>query len=287
MSDAASILVTGATGTVGRHVAQGLAARDVPAVAATRRPDAADLPLPAVRFDFEGPATYDAFDGMRRVFLVRPPALAQVWASIFPALDAAARAGVEHVVLLSLLGAEQNPFVPHRWIEWYLQRSGLDWTFLRPSFFMQNLATTHRADLRDRDHIVVPAGRGRTSFVDARDVAAVGVRALTEQGHRQAAYALTGAEALTYFEVAVLFSEVLGREIRYANPSVLDFVRHMRGQGHPWPFVLVLTGIYLTARVGLAGTVTDDLERVIGRSPTSMRTFIQDYRARWTAASGD
>jgi uncharacterized protein YbjT (DUF2867 family) len=287
MSESASILVTGATGTVGRPVAQGLADRDVPAVAATRRPDAADGPLPTVRFDFEDPTTYDAFDGVRRVFLVRPPALAQVWTSIFPALDAAARAGVEHVVFLSLLGAEQNPVVPHRWIEWYLQRSGLDWTFLRPSFFMQNLATTHRADLRDRDRIIVPAGRGRTSFVDARDVAAVGVRALTEDGHRGAAYALTGAEALTYFEVAVLFSEVLGREVRYANPSVLEFVRHMREQGHPWPFVLVMTGIYLTARLGLAGTVTDDLERVLGRAPTSMRTFIQDYRARWTAASGD
>lgn len=287
MPESAPILVTGATGTVGRHVAQGLAAREVPAVAATRRPDAADLPLPAVRFDFEDPATYDAFDGVRRVFLVRPPALVRVCTSIFPALDAAERRGVEHVVFLSLLGAEQNPFVPHRWIEWFLQRSGMDWTFLRPSFFMQNLVTTHRADLRDRGQIIVPAGRGRTSFVDARDIAEVGVRALTDDGHRQAAYALTGAEALTYFEVAVLFSDILGRDVRYANPSVFDFVRHMRGQGHPWPFVLVMTGIYLTARVGLAGTVTDDLEHVLGRPPTSMRTFIQDYRARWTTESGD
>ncbi len=286
MSESASILVTGATGTVGRHVAKGLAERDVPAVATTRRPGAADLPLPAVRFDFEDPSTYDAFDGIRRVFLVRPPALARVRSSIVPALDAAEAAGVKHVVFLSLLGAEQNPLVPHRWIEWSLQRSGMARTFLRSSFFMQNLATTHRADLRDRDRIIVPAGRGRTSFVDARDIAEVGVRALTEDGHCQAAYALTGAEALTYFEVAVLFSEVLGREIRYANPSVLEFVRHMRGQGHPWPFVLVMTGIYLTARVGLAETVTDDLERVLGRPPTSMRTFIQDYRARWTAGAG-
>jgi len=150
---------------------------------------------------------------------------------------------VEHVVFLSLLGAEQNPVVPHRWIEWTLLRSGMDRTFLRPSFFMQNLVTTHRADLRDRDEIFVPAGRGRTSFIDARDVAAVGVRVLTEEGHRNTTYALTGDEALSYVEVADRFSEVLGREIRYANPSILDFVCHMREQGHPWPFVLVMTGI--------------------------------------------
>jgi len=286
MPDAPSILVIGATGTVGRHVARGLADRNIDATAATRRPDAAadDLTLPTVQFDFEDPATYDAFDGVQRLFLVRPPAIATVWDSIFPALDAAERRGVVHVVFLSLLGAEQNPIVPHRWIEWKLLRSGMAWTFLRPSFFMQNLATTHRADIRDRDEILVPAGQGRTSFIDARDIAEVGVRVLTEKGHRNTTYALTGADALTYSEVATLFSDGLGREIRYANPSVLDFVRHMRGEGHPWPFVIVMTGIYLTARVGLAGTVTGGLETVLGRSPTSMRQFIQDYRTCWEPA---
>jgi nucleoside-diphosphate-sugar epimerase len=81
------------------------------------------------------------------------------------------------------------------------------------------------------------------------------------------------------------FSEGLGRDIRYANPSILDFVRHMRGQDHPWPFVLVMTGIYLTARFGLAATVTDGLERVLGRPPTSMRAFIRDYRSCWVPDS--
>ena len=286
MSDTSTILVTGATGTVGKHVATGLADQGVEAVAATRHPNAAadDLQMPTVRFDFENPSTYDAFDGVTMIFLVRPPAIARVWESIVPALDAAERCGVEHVVFLSLLGAEQNPLVPHRWIEWKLLRSEMEWTFLRPSFFMQNLATTHRADLRDRDAIVVPAGHGRTSFVDARDVAAVGVRALTEDGHRNTAYALTGAEALSYHEVADRFSEVLGRPIRYTNPSVLDFIRHMRGQGHPWPFVLVMTGIYLTARFGLAATITNDLEEVLGRPPTSIRTFVRDYRSCWERA---
>jgi uncharacterized protein YbjT (DUF2867 family) len=283
----ATILVTGATGTVGRHVAQGLAERGADAVAATRRPEAAadDSPLPTVRFDFEDPSTYNAFTGVEKVFLVRPPAIAKVWESIFPALDAAEKRGVQHVVFLSLLGAEQNPVVPHRWIEWKLQRSGMDETLLRPSFFMQNLVTTHCADLRDRDVLYVPAGQGRTSFIDARDVAAVGVRALVEEEHRRAAYALTGDEALSYAEVADRFSEVLGRNIRYANPSILDFIRHMRGQGHPWPFVVVMTGIYLTARFGLAATVTDDVERVLGRPPTPMRAFIRDYRSCWMPTS--
>ena len=283
----AKILITGATGTVGQHVVSGLAERGADAVAATRRPAATgpDLPLPTVRFDFQDPTTYPAFQGVKRLFLVRPPALAAVWDSIFPAIDAAEEAGVEHVVFLSLLGVDQNPFVPHRWIEWKLRRSQMNWTFLRPSFFMQNLATTHRTDIRDDDEIVVPAGRGRTSFIDARDIAEVGVRVLMEDGHRNKVYALTGPEALTYFEVAVLFTDVLEREIRYVNPTILEFVRHMHRRNHPWPFILVMAGIYLTARFGLAGTVTTDLDTLLEHPPTTMRSFIEDYRATWGSST--
>ncbi len=164
MTSSPTTLITGATGTVGQHVARGLAEQGGDAAAATRRPEVADLPLPTVRFDFEDPSTYDAFKGVTKVFLVRPPALTRVWQSIFPVLDAADAAGVEHVVFLSLLGAEQNPVVPHRWIEWKLLRSGMDWTFFRPSFFMQNLATTRRADPVRR----LPPPPGRPKGADRR-----------------------------------------------------------------------------------------------------------------------
>jgi uncharacterized protein YbjT (DUF2867 family) len=286
-SAARTTLVTGATGTVGRHVVQRLREKGAPVVAAGRDPQRARelLGVPAVRFDFEQPETYaEAFQGIEKLFLVRPPAITRVWQSIFPALEAARRAGVQHVVLLSLLGAEQNPLVPHRWIEWKLQAMDIAWTFLRPSFFMQNLATTHRADVQERDMIYVPAGHGRTSFIDARDVAAVGASVLVEDGHAGKAYALTGSEALTYSEVAAILTDVLGRPIYYADPSPWAFALHMRRQGHPWPFILVMTGIYLTARFGLADRVTGDLHHVLGREPTSVHQFAIDYADRWEAS---
>jgi uncharacterized protein YbjT (DUF2867 family) len=278
----ARIVVTGATGTVGHAVAQELAQRGVAARAAVRRPKQFSAGgLPAVAFDFTEPATYEAaFQGAEKLFLVRPPAITAVWRSIFPALQAAQNAGVQHVVLLSLLGAEQNPLVPHRWIEWYLQSLDMDWTFLRPSFFMQNLSTNHRDEIRDFGEIFVPAGDGRTSFIDARDVAAVAVRTLTEPGHAHAAYALTGAEALTYSEVARTLSDVLDRPIHYRDPSVLDFVRRHLGK-RPTGFVLVMAGIYLTARFGLAARTTSTVQRLLGRPPTSFRQFAEDYQEAW------
>lgn len=124
---------------------------------------------------------------------------------------------------------------------------------------------------------MVPAGSGATSFVDARDIAAVGVAALTEDGHENRAYDITGPAALRYDEVARIFSDVLSRRITYADPSILAFVRRMRARGHPLPFIVVMIGIYTTARLGLSARVTDDVERVLGREPRTVHQFVADY----------
>ncbi|MFN8514476.1 MAG: SDR family oxidoreductase [Chloroflexia bacterium] len=280
------ILITGATGNVGAATVAALgqlglrprvAARDV--AGAQRRLGDTATPVP---FDFTDPATFGAaFDGVRRMLLVRPPALANVRRDIAPALDAARAAGVEQVVFLSLLGAERNPVVPHRRIEDLLRASGLGWTFLRASYFMQNLSTTHRDEIRQRGEIFVPAGQGRTSFIDVRDIAAVAAKALTEPGHAGRAYPLTGAVALDYAIVAELLSAVLGRPVRYANPSPLAYARRLAGQGQPATYILVTTAIYLTARLGLAAGVTGDIARLLGREPITMRRFVEDHRALW------
>jgi uncharacterized protein YbjT (DUF2867 family) len=289
----APVLVTGATGTVGRHVVAGLREHGVPVRAATRNPDGASEALGGgvepVRFDFTEPATHGpAFDGVRRLFLVRPPALSDVQGEMVPAIEAGLDRDLRRVVLLSVLGAGQMPGVPHRTLERFLGKAPLAATSLRASFFMQNLSTTHRADVRDRNTIFLPAGRGRTSFVDARDVAAVAVRTLLEDRHQGRAYALTGEEALTYEEAASVFSDVLGRPITYANPSLPAFWQEMRRRGHPPGKVAVMAAIYTTCRLGLAGTVTAWVRSLLGRPARSLSAFVAEHRAVWSpaAASG-
>ncbi|KAF3890620.1 MULTISPECIES: SDR family oxidoreductase [Nostocales] len=290
-----TILVTGATGNVGQEVIRLLLNQNCQVRAAIRNSDTATEILSVrstagfsghsidgVPFDFTNPATFaTAFQGVDKLFLVRPPNLANVRKQIAPALDAVKLAGIKQVVFLSILGADRNPIVPHSKIERYINLLGIPATFLRASFFMQNLNTTHQEDIKTRGELFLPAGHGKTSFIDVRDIAAVAVRTLMEEGHSQKAYTLTGGEALTYYEVADIFTDVLGKPIHYTNPSIWNFIQRMRDRGLPMDFIMVMVGIYTTARLGLAGHLTPDVEQLLARPPITMQQYVEDYRQFW------
>lgn len=281
-----TILVTGALGNVGAEVVNSLLARGVivraadiaPAKTRQRFGDRVD----AVAFDFSDPRTYaDAFRGVQSVFLMRPPQISDVRKIMFPALEAARAAGVRNIIFLSLIGIENNTRVPHYAIEQWLRQSGLNYTFLRCSFFMQNLNTTHRAEIAEQDEIFIPVGASKTSFIDTRDIGAVAALALTTPGHEKQAYDLTGSEALDYYQVAQQLSQVLGRRITYRNPSAPAFFARQLARRRSLMFALVTTWLYHNTRGGLAATVTGEVERLLGRKPITLRQYIQDYRDCW------
>jgi uncharacterized protein YbjT (DUF2867 family) len=240
------ILVTGATGTVGSDVCANLASASVSVRVATRSPERFDGPADkTVAFDFTDPTTYrGAFADVDAMFLVRPPAL-RVRRDIVPALAAAVGAGVDHVVFLSIIGADRNRIVRHARIE----SAPVSITFLRASFFMQNLSTTHREEIRSGE-LIIPAGTSRTSFIDARDVATVAPDSLLTRTTGE--YDLTGPEALGYREVCRQLSATLDHEAKYTAPSLSRFLVHRFRTDHRLSKSLVMAGIYTTARLGLA-----------------------------------
>lgn len=187
-----AVLVTGSTGTVGASVVAKLVAAGEHVRAAMRHPNPTTAAgAEPVRFDFVDAASWaPAFEGVDRLFLMRPPAISGVAAYLRPVIALAAERGLRQVVFLSVLGA--NRLQPHWRVERDIEAAGLPHTFLRPSFFAQNLASAYRDDIARHDRIRLASGHWRTSFVDARDVAAVAALALCNPpAHAGAAYSLT------------------------------------------------------------------------------------------------
>lgn len=282
------VLVTGATGNTGSETVELLLAAGIPVRAAASSLEAVRSRfgdrVEAVALDFTDPRSWAAaYTGVRRMFLMRPPILGKPKKQMLPSLEFAKAVGVEHVVLLSLQGAEHNKVVPHHALEVWLRESGLSWTFVRAAFFMQNLTTTHLTDVRSRDTIMVPAGDGATAFVDVRDVAAIAAAALlTPEQHHNTAWTPTGPQALTYGEVAEVLTDVLGRPVSYARPGLVRYARHARTVLEmPWGMVAVTSAIYTIARLGRAGGLTGDVLVVTGRDPVTFREFAEREAPRW------
>ena len=273
------VLITGATGTVGSEVAAQFQSTTVQSRIASRTPSRLNVGgtnSVSVELDFERPETWSAaLADVDQLFLVRPPKVSTDWLQKF--VNAAIRMGTEHIVYLSVLGAEKNPLLPHSRMESHLKDADVTYTFLRAANFMQNFSEIHRLDIIEHDEVFVPAGGGKTGFVDARDVAAVGVTALTESGHENCAYDITGPAALDCYEVAAVFTDVLDRQVTYPNPSILAFGRRMRSRDVPYPMIGVMTVLYTITRFGFSGRVSDDVERVLGRKARSFRAFVESY----------
>ncbi len=286
----APVLVTGATGNVGRHVAEGLRGIGVPFVAGGT--DAGRLRrllgegVDTRHLDLADPRTYgDAVQGIRGLFLLRPPPIANVRETLNLLIDQAIAAGVEHVTFLSVDGADRQRWVPHHAVEGHLRDRGVSATILRPGFFAQNLGDAYAADIRDHDEIYVPAGSGRVSFVDVRDVGELAARTFVDASLRRQAWTLTGPAAVSFDEVAAVLSTALGRSIRYRPASIPGYALHLRRRRLPWMQVLVQSVLHVGLRHGNAAHVDPALGQLLGRPPRTVRQYVADHLALWKARS--
>lgn len=283
----APILVTGATGNVGREVVRTLQVLGVPFVAAGTDPARVKASfgetIATVHLDLTQPKTYAAaVQGMRGLFLLRPPPISNVRETLNVLIDRAIDARVEHIAFLSVDGADQHRWVPHHAVEAHLITSGISATMLRAGFFAQNLGDAYRADIQDHHHLYVPAGTGRVAFVDVRDVAEIAARCFVDTSLRRQAWSLTGPEAVTFDEVAAKLSTCLGREIRYLPASIPGYARHLRRQHMPWMQVFVQTVLHVGLRFGNATSVDPTLSRLLGRPARSIEQYINDHRILWS-----
>ncbi|QIS16263.1 NAD(P)H-binding protein [Nocardia arthritidis] len=278
------VLVTGATGNTGRPVTAGLRAAGVPVRTATRGQIRAESGGEHVHFDWADPATYrPALSGVERVYLVAPIGMPNPAKPIDHFLSAARAAGVRRVVFLS------SDVIPPG-------APGLDharravcrmaeWAVLRPSWFMQNfIVPTHpmAAGLRTRSELISATGGRGIGFVDAADIAAVGVRALLDDAAPNREYVITGPEALSYDDIARLLNRSLAppRPVRHIDSTPGELAEHLTAHGVPPEMATVLAGAERLIAAGAEDRVTTTVARVTGRMPRSFGEFIAIHRDR-------
>ena len=283
------ILLTGVTGKTGGETAKQLLAKKVPFRALVRdESKAADLKGAGVELvigDVSDPDTVKrALKGIEKALLVLPNGKQQL-ALEKQFTDLSVTVGLKHLVKMSSMEAVPHAKTPipqgHWAAEEYIRASGLQWTMIKPNFFMQNLLTS-AASIRTQRKMSLPMGKGTTGMTDVRDIAAVCAEVLTGQGHAGQSYEITGPEILTFYDVADRFSQVLGVKVEYVPMPIAQFRERMSQVLEPWHLNAVSELFREIDEIGLDHT-TGTFKQLIGREPTSLKQFIQDHRALFSA----
>lgn len=277
-----SILITGATGNVGQAVIRSLFEQQDTAsiIAGVRDIDKSrqvfeDLPELQYRaFDFEKSDTFrPALEGIDSLFLLRPPHISNIDPIFAPLILCAIDLGVRQVVLLSVQGADKMSFIPHAKIEKIITQSNLDYCFLRPSYFMQNLTTTLKKDI-EAGCIVLPAGRAVFNWVDVSNIAQVAAIVLTNPNRfRNQSLEITGSQNLSFDQVVQIINRNCSKSLRYRNANLIAFYKHKKRQGVPRPMILVMIMLHLLPRFQKPPKISRNYQLLTGKEPISLKEF--------------
>lgn len=291
-----TILVTGATGTVGSEVVKYLAAissfsnHKIRAAVHLKNKTAqfGDKRVEIVNLDYTKPETVAyALNKVDKVFLQTLP-IPNVTDISSNLVKEAKKNGVIHIVKLSAMGASDSEpgstiLRLHGEEEKIIKDSGIPYTFLRPPAFMQNFVTQFGHTIRTQNAFYVPAGDAKMSFVDTRDIGGIAARILTNnsnggsQQYKNKAYDITGQESLSYRQVADILSNEVGKKISYMDITEDDARNGMEQIGMGEWFINIMIELFKIIRAGYGSETTTAVEHITGRKPISFAQFVKDY----------
>ena len=302
MNDLARIiLVTGASGNVGSEVLKQLvsmssssSSQNAIIRAAVHSENKTDKlsehgkAVEIVHIDYNKPETIaTALNQVGKLFLLTLPSLNMTDTSS-KIISEAKKSGVQYIVKLSVFGADAEPGIMigrlHRQEEKIIVESGIEYTFLRSSAFMQNFVNYYGYTIKTQNAFYLPAGEGKVSFVDVRDLGEVAAKLLVTYNnhgkrsqHENNAYVVTGPEALSYSQVAQIISKEIRRMISYIDTPEENARKAMKSMGmEDWLIDSILEEFYNT-KVGNRSKTTNTVEQIIGRKPNSFARFVRDY----------
>lgn len=278
---AEKILVFGATGNTGSLLVPALREAGVDVRAFVRDEDKAQplkkMGVELVIGDLDRPVTIPpAVEGVDKIYLCTWNGPTQVQ-QVENVIRAAQQAGNPHIIRHSMWGSEKSRIVQQGdQAEETIKSSGLPWTILSPTFFMQNIMATAQT-IASVGMLYWDMGDGKPGMIDVRDIADSAFAVLTGSGHEGKNYILTGPEAISMYDVADTLSKVLGKEVTYVNVPHEASVESMVSMGFPEWIARGYSELMDGFNEGFANSTTDNVENLTGHPPRSIEQFARDF----------
>jgi uncharacterized protein YbjT (DUF2867 family) len=272
-----TILIVGASGTVGTELTKLLKAQGHTVRGTTSQtPSEGKVHLNVAT----GEGLKAAFEGVDRAFLLSPPGFANQHAVLSPLIQEAKRRGLKKVVLMTAMGANADEAAPLRQAEIELEKSGLAYNIIRPNWFMQNFNTFWIQGIKEQGTIFLPAGKAKTSFIDARDISAVAAKLLTDDRLKNRDFDLTGPEALDHDQAAALISKSTGKKVVYQEITPEAFKQGLVGAGLPNDYADFMVLIIGFLREGYSAGVNTNVAEILGREPGTFANYTKEFKTQ-------
>lgn len=280
-----NILITGATGNIGFEVIRFLTKIDSSnrIIAGVRNIEKAKVVFKAypkleyVHFDFEDCDTFDnALIGIDRIFLLRPPHISKVDKYFKPLISKIKEKNINEIVFLSVQGAEKSKVIPHNKIERLINENGLDFIFLRPGYFMQNLTTTLIQDIRTKREIILPSGKAKFNWIDIENIGEAGAILLDKfNDFKNQVFEITGLENENFEKVTKLINDAIDHPIKYHNVNPIRFYRIKKRDGMMKGMIMVMILLHFLPRFQKEPMISESYEKLTNKKPTDLKAFIE------------
>jgi len=285
------ILITGATGNIGFEVIRFLYENNTAnqVVVGVRNLEKAKEifkkypKLEFVYFDFENAETFDkSLTGIDSVFLLRPPHISEVDSYIRPLIAQMKKKNIEEIMFLSVQGAEKSRVIPHNKIERLIIEFGLNYIFLRPGYFMQNLTTTLIKDIKTKRSIFLPAGKAKFNWIDIENIGKAGAILLDKfEDYKNQAFEITGLVNENFEKVTGMINTIIQNPIRYVNMNPINYYRMKKREGLPNGLIIVMILLHFLPRFQKEPQISYFYERLTGEKPTDLKTFIEREKSKF------
>lgn len=279
------ILITGATGNVGIEVIKYLLKdqNSNQITAGVRNIEKArsifhnNPKLEYTEFDFENQNTFNqSLSNIDTIFILRPPHISDVEKIFKPLINKIKESKVKEIVFLSVQGVEKSSIIPHNKIEKLILEANIDFIFLRPSYFMQNLTTTLLKDIKEKRRIILPSGKAKFNWIDIENIGeATSILLDKFEEYKNRAFEITGYENENFYTVTKLISNITNEKIIYQRVNPLRFYRTKKKEGLPKGLIVVMIMLHFIPRFQKEPRISNIYERLTDKTPTKLEQYIE------------